>query len=81
MHDELLDAWPPRREDVTEGSPKTSPRPDPLSMLFEGVPEPVIVSEDEELPLQRAPSGRLGLYVLLALLVVLALIRLALLLG
>lgn len=50
-------------------------------MLFEGVPEPVIVSEDEELPLQRAPSGRLGLYVLLALLVVLALIRLALLLG
>ncbi|WP_420459432.1 hypothetical protein [Neolewinella sp.] len=53
MHDDLLDDWPEQRR-TGKG-----PRPDPIGMLFDGIPEPVIVSEEEELPIQRPFSGQL----------------------
>ena len=67
-NNELLDRWPPGRE-----GEEAPPRADPIGMLFDGLPGPVILHEDEELPLQRAPSGRLavrmfGLLVLILLL-------------
>jgi len=68
-NDELLDSWEAgrgqweRKQDDEEGSGRTL-RPDPIHMLFDGPPPPLIVREGEELPLQRPPSARLALNVL-----------------
>ena len=61
MYDDLLDDWPEqqRTQQPRPDVPKQNPRPDPIGMLFEGIPEPVIVSEEEELPIQRPFSGQL----------------------
>lgn len=66
---ELLDIWPPR--------PPDTPRADPLSMLFDGVPDPVILSDNEELPLQRTPLMQLMVRLLGWLILVPVLIFLA----
>ena len=61
MYDDLLDDWPEeqRTQRFQPEVPKQNPRPDPIGMLFDGIPEPVIVSEEEELPIQRPFSGQL----------------------
>ena len=43
-------------------------------ILFNNIPDPIIVSEEEELPLQRAPSGQLVLELFRWLIGVVALI-------
>ena len=61
MRDDLLDDWPEQQR-TQRSRPEVSkqnPRPDPIGMLFDGIPEPVIVSEEEELPIQRPFSGQL----------------------
>ena len=72
MHDEeLLDDWRPwtSREErkyaaTLDPVPGDVVRADPISMLFDGPPPPVIVREEEGLALQRPPSGRLALNLL-----------------
>ncbi|CAH1001602.1 hypothetical protein LEM8419_02507 [Neolewinella maritima] len=54
--DELLDDWPTGKQGK---QPKHTPRPDPIGMLFDGIPEPVIMSDEEELPILRPFSPQL----------------------
>lgn len=78
-NDELLDSWVPNEPGDKQPDKRAgdSVRPDPIDMLFSGVPEPVIVREEEELAIQRAPSGRLALNMLIWFLAVIGLIILA----
>ena len=63
MHDDLLDDWPEqegsRPKTPPTDVPRHNPGPDPIGMLFTGIPEPVIVNDEEDLPIQRPFSAQL----------------------